>query len=151
MRIYFAAPLFSQAERNYNEAVCQRLEDDGHSVFLPQRDGIEGLDAVFERDGIETHDDAMREISSTNRSAVLDADVVVAVLDGLATDEGVAVEMTIAHENDIPVLALDTDLRVFADGEPHNAMIFGLAEQIVDTPADLRDALAAVAEDGSRS
>lgn len=149
MKIYFAAPLFSQAERNYNEAVCQRLEENGHSVFLPQRDGVESLDAVFDRDGIGTHDDAMREIFSIDREAVLNADVVVAVLDGLATDEGVAVEMAIAHENGIPVLALDTDLRVFADGEPHNAMIFGLAEEIVNTPADLRDALVTVAEDGS--
>lgn len=146
MQLYFAAPLFSQAERDFNKTVCERLEADGHSVFLPQRDGIEGLDAVYEREGIDSHEDAMNEIFRIDREAVLEADVLVAVLDGLATDEGVAAEMAIAYEHDIPVVALDTDLRVFADGEPHNAMVFGPTDRIVDTPERLRDAVVAVAD-----
>ena len=41
MRIYFAAPLFSQAERTFNEHLAQQLESLGFQVFLPQRDGVE--------------------------------------------------------------------------------------------------------------
>jgi nucleoside 2-deoxyribosyltransferase len=41
MRIYFAAPLFSQAERQFNEHLTQHLEARGFTVFLPQRDGAE--------------------------------------------------------------------------------------------------------------
>ena len=42
MLIYFAAPLFSQAERRFNQALTEQLEAIGYQVFLPQRDGVEG-------------------------------------------------------------------------------------------------------------
>jgi nucleoside 2-deoxyribosyltransferase len=146
MRIYFAAPLFSDAERRYNEYVCGLLEDAGHSVLLPQRDGFESVDALYEREGIETTEDVMAAIFDIDRAEVLEADLVVAVLDGLATDEGVAVEMATAYDHDIPVIGLHTDLRVFADHEPHNSMVFGLVERIVNTPEDLVAALKGRAE-----
>jgi len=40
-KIYFAGPLFSQAEKDYNLILAKVLEDNGYEVFLPQRDGIE--------------------------------------------------------------------------------------------------------------
>jgi len=41
MLIYFAAPLFCQAERSFNLQLTQNWEKQGFTVFLPQRDGIE--------------------------------------------------------------------------------------------------------------
>ncbi|GHO62481.1 hypothetical protein KSC_013730 [Ktedonobacter sp. SOSP1-52] len=41
MLIYLAAPLFSQAERIFNEQLTRRLEVLRFTVFLPQRDGVE--------------------------------------------------------------------------------------------------------------
>ncbi len=41
MLIYFAGPLFSQAERHFNQQLTQKLEQAGFQVFLPQRDGPE--------------------------------------------------------------------------------------------------------------
>jgi nucleoside 2-deoxyribosyltransferase len=38
-RLYFAAPLFSEAERAFNEELTARIEALGYDVFLPQRDG----------------------------------------------------------------------------------------------------------------
>ena len=38
--VYFAGPLFSQAEREYNQEITKVLEDHGYHVFLPQRDGF---------------------------------------------------------------------------------------------------------------
>jgi len=38
MKIYFAAPLFSIAERKYNEILTEKLEKSSFDVFLPQRD-----------------------------------------------------------------------------------------------------------------
>ena len=43
--VYFAAPLFSDAEKAYNEEVVQRLEK-YVNVFLPQRDGGLMVDMV---------------------------------------------------------------------------------------------------------
>ena len=39
--VYFAAPLFNQAETRYNAEITQRLEKRGYKVILPQRDGFE--------------------------------------------------------------------------------------------------------------
>lgn len=146
MRIYFAAPLFSDAELEYNREVADLFEDAGHSVFLPQRDGYEGMDEVFELDGVETPHDAMVEIFKLDREEVLAADVVTAVLDGQVPDEGVAVEMGMAHEHDIPVIGLKTDRRTFAQDEELNAMLIGILEEIVKTPEALLEAVEAYAE-----
>ncbi|NMF57619.1 TIR domain-containing protein [Pseudanabaena yagii] len=42
MLIYFAAPLFSQAECSFNQSLTTKLEQIGYQVFLPQRDGVKG-------------------------------------------------------------------------------------------------------------
>lgn len=38
MRLSLAAPLFTEAERQFNLALATTLEAQGHRVFLPQRD-----------------------------------------------------------------------------------------------------------------
>ena len=39
-KIYFAGPLFSESEREYNAKLTEILEEYGYEVFLPQRDGF---------------------------------------------------------------------------------------------------------------
>lgn len=145
MRVYFAAPLFSEAELEYNRRLTARLEEAGHDVFLPQRDGIE-IEALYEQDGIEDTADVMQEIYRIDRDAVYEADVLTALLDGQVPDEGVAVEMGIASENDIPVIALKTDRRVFSEDEPINAMLWGAMDEYVETEDALVEAVNRYAE-----
>jgi hypothetical protein len=38
MRLYVAAPLFTEAERGFNVVLARALEAEGHQVYLPQRD-----------------------------------------------------------------------------------------------------------------
>lgn len=133
MDVYFAAPLFSQAERDFNETVCDRLEAAGHSVFLPQRDGFESRSDLLEKPGIDTHEDVQREIFRIDSEAVREARLVVAILDGQVPDEGVAVEIGIAHETDTPIVGCKTDRR----NEKLNAMVAGPIETVVDSPAVL--------------
>jgi nucleoside 2-deoxyribosyltransferase len=140
MRVYFAAPLFSEAELEYNRRLTKRLEDAGHDVFLPQRDGIE-IEALYEKEGIEDTADVMQEIYRIDREGVYDADVLTALLDGQVPDEGVAVEMGIASENGIPVIALKTDRRVFSEDEPINAMLWGAMDEYVETTDELIEAV----------
>ena len=40
-KVYFAGPLFNQAEKDFNLELTGVLEEYGYEVFLPQRDGIE--------------------------------------------------------------------------------------------------------------
>ena len=89
-RIYFAAPLFSEAERLYNQALTNRLESCGFSVFLPQRDGIEG-------DYPMPPDEKRKLLFETDRDEVLKADIFLYVLDGRVPDEGASVELGIAY------------------------------------------------------
>ncbi len=39
MKIYIAAPLFSEGERQFNEQIDAVIRSCGHETFLPQREG----------------------------------------------------------------------------------------------------------------
>ena len=39
-KVYFAGPLFNDAEKDYNLKIVTILESYGYEVFLPQRDGF---------------------------------------------------------------------------------------------------------------
>lgn len=136
MQIYFAAPLFSQAELTFNEQLTETLEADGHEVFLPQRDGIE-IAELYEQPDIDDVADVMNRIFEIDRDAVYESDVLTAVLDGQVPDEGVAVEIGLAYENDVPIICLKTDRRTFSPDEPLNAMLWGAMDEYVETPAEL--------------
>ena len=140
MQVYFAAPLFSEAELAFNRRLTAELEERGHDVFLPQRDGIE-IDEVYDESHVEDIHDLMDEVFEMDRDAVYEADLVTAVLDGQVPDEGVALEMGLAYENDIPIVAMKTDTRSFSPDEPVNAMLWGAADEFVETTDALLDAV----------
>lgn len=141
MQVYFAAPLFNQAEREFNERATHALEGAGYDVFLPQRDvGDIGELEVMDQEDV-TAEEVMQEIFEIDRKGVLDADIVTATLDGRVPSEGTVIEAAIAHEHGIPVVGLKTDRRVFAMDEPYNAMVFGVLDDLVDTPEELVDAV----------
>ena len=50
MKIYIAAPLFSESERFFNEKVDAIVRECGHETFLPQREGgcVADLPAVID-------------------------------------------------------------------------------------------------------
>lgn len=137
MQVYFAAPLFNQAEREFNARATEALESAGYDVFLPQRDvGDIGELEVMDQEGV-SDEDVMQEIFEIDRQGVLDADIVTATLDGRVPSEGTVIEAAIANEHGIPVVGLKTDRRVFAMDEPYNAMVFGVLDEIVETPEEL--------------
>jgi nucleoside 2-deoxyribosyltransferase len=139
MDVYFAGPLFNEAERDFNERVCGMLEAEGYDVFLPQRDvGDIGELEVMDDDDATT-EDVLQEIFDIDREGVLEADIVTATLDGRVPSEGTVIEAAIAYEHNIPVIGLKTDRRVFARDEPYNAMVYGVLDEIVDNPDELVD------------
>ncbi|MFB6111921.1 MAG: nucleoside 2-deoxyribosyltransferase [Halobacteriaceae archaeon] len=140
MRVYFAAPLFSEAELEFNQRLTAELEDEGHEVFLPQRDGIE-IEELYDREDVDGVSDVMQEIYEIDRQAIYQADLLTALLDGQVPDEGVAVEMGIASENDTPIIALKTDRRVFSEDEPINAMLWGAMDEYVESREALVEAV----------
>ncbi len=94
MLLYFAAPLFSQAERRFNEALTQRLEVQGLTVFLPQRDGVETRKAPYDS---MTPDERRRALFHLDMQQIFACDIFLIVLDGRVPDEGACVELGMAY------------------------------------------------------
>ena len=113
-RIYLAAPLFSEAEREYNQSIARLLSVNFYDVFLPQDVG----DTHADRGG-EEH----RRIFDQNKKALESADAVVAIIDGADADSGTAWEMGYAAAQGKPVIAIRTDFRKVGQSELVNLML----------------------------
>ena len=141
MRIYFAAPLFSAAERDWNAILAAALRGAGHEVFLPQEQEP-GLDAAG--------------IFATDVSGIDWADGLVAIMDGADPDSGTCWEVGYAYRKK-PTVLVRTDLRRNGSGgSGYNAMLTESATIRIDAVAapidrvarEVLDALARLA-DGS--
>ena len=119
-RVYFAAPMFSHSEKEFNERLTKVLEDNGYEVFLPQRDGIEA--ALLEG---KTEEEMTRMIFDLDSSEVLKADIVFIVLDGRVPDEGACVELGIGYASGKRCYGVKTDTRSVESNMDVNPMITG--------------------------
>ena len=145
MRVYFAGPLFSDAERAFNLRLSERLEAEGHQVFLPQRDGVESAMSPPED---MPNDELQQSIFALDRDQLLQADVFLFVLDGRVPDEGACVELGLAYgqrhllQHDKLLIGLHTDMRGAFPAGKLNAMISGALDCIMGN----EDALMAAIE-----
>lgn len=115
-QIYLAGPLFSQAERNFNVMLRDRLAEMGFLVFLPQEDGNDTVAGRME--------DRQKTIFQNDVMGIDNSDIVLAVLDGGSdVDSGTAWEMGYAYAKGIPVLGLKTDFRTFGEEGTVNLMM----------------------------
>jgi nucleoside 2-deoxyribosyltransferase len=128
MRIYFAGPLFCEAERVFNLRLAEKLEAKGYQVFLPQRDGVESEKPPYNE---MANDELQKTMFELDRDKLHQADIFLFVLDGRVPDEGACVELGIAYgqkhllQQDKLLIGLHTDRRgVFPEGKL-NAMING--------------------------
>ena len=119
-RIYFAAPLFSDAEREYNLKIVAVLENYGYEVFLPQRDGF----LAPELEGL-TEEEKTEKIFQKDKEEVLKSDILFVMLDGRVPDEGACVELGIAYQNGIRCYGLKSDARSVELDMDLNPMITG--------------------------
>ena len=119
MKIYFAGPLFSAAERAWNEELVGALRAAGHDVFLPQEQEP-GKDAAG--------------IFATDVAGIDRADALVAIMDGPDPDSGTAWEVGYAYRKK-PVILVRTDFRSEAGlGAPYNPMLIQSATSSLDLP-----------------
>jgi nucleoside 2-deoxyribosyltransferase len=124
--LYFAAPLFSSAERTFNLALTERLERAGLTVFLPQRDGAESDRKPYS--GMSKAD-RRQAMFNLDRDKILESDVFLYVLDGRVPDEGAAFELGVAYEDKMLrttnrlIIGLHTDARAAFLGSRLNPML----------------------------
>ena len=140
MLCYFAAPLFSAAERCFNEALTGRLEELGVQVFPPQRDGAERDREPYTS---MAPDEWRKAVFELDRDMVLRSDLVLCVLDGRVPDEGVCVELGMAHackwmgRAPKTIVGLLTDRRAAFLGEKLNPMVARPLDYSVETEEEL--------------
>ncbi|MBI9092211.1 MAG: nucleoside 2-deoxyribosyltransferase domain-containing protein [Desulfobacterium sp.] len=136
MKIYFAGPLFSEAERNFNSDLTNQLENTGFHVFLPQRDGVETNKPPYDKMSREERRKTMFEL---DRDKILESDIFLFVLDGRIPDEGACVELGMAYTEKIMtgrrrfIIGLHTDIRAAFIKSKLNPMLTLCFDQLVDT------------------
>lgn len=105
--IYFAAPLFSEAELSFNIRLASILEPK-IDVYLPQRDGGRLVDLIAK--GV-TPKDAYTSIFERDVEALRECDALLIVLDGRTIDEGAAFELGLAYAMGKPCVGYQSDPR----------------------------------------
>ena len=107
MTVYFAGPLFTSAERDWNQRLAAALRARQFVVRLPQEDAAALIaDSTFDP----------AALFSLACTSVANSDVVLAVLEGADADSGTSFECGVAWAKGIPIVGLRTDLRSGGDG-----------------------------------
>jgi len=145
MKLYLAGPMFTPAERDYIDALADRLEAGAHECFVPHRQRFTTLDAPT--------------VFAVDSAGLREAEAMVAWLDGPMVDDGTACEIGIFTElarNDPErhrgIVGLATDWRIWrsrdagAAGSGVNFFVGGAIEaygaivwNIDDVESTLRD------------
>ena len=118
MRVYFAGPLFTVYERSFIDECAARLRAEAIDVFVPHENALAAGDTsaatIFKKDW----------------DGLLEANAVVALLDGPMVDDGTACEIGIFYAlmQDDPakkgIVGLLTDLRASLAHEGHGLNLF---------------------------
>ncbi len=131
LTIYFAGPLFTQAERVWNSKLAEQLSSTMHDVkiVLPQSQAMK----YMKPDGVDFKSLVKECIQSLDS-----ADVILAVLDGSDADSGTCWECGYAYAKGKRVIGVKTDLRGSED-EGLNAMLRRTCEKVIYYPAVKED------------
>ena len=109
MKIYIASALFSPHERTFNVQLAAALES-LCEIYLPQRDGV--LIEQKLREGPQAVREACQQVYLEDLDAIRQSDVLVAVLDGRALDEGVCIELGFAKALGKSIVGYKSDVRI---------------------------------------
>lgn len=122
MKIYWAGPLFTLAERQWNVEATNLLAELGHDIWLPQQK--------------EPREKSAKSIFEMDRDGIDWAEVVVAVMDGSDPDSGTAWECGYAHGTKKKVVTIRTDFRNNGDidNAKFNLMLAASADEAVYAP-----------------
>ncbi len=101
MRIYFAGPLFTTAEREWNAKLVEILRNNELDIWLPQEHDpkVQTAKSIFEM----------------CKAGIDGSDIVLAIMDGSDPDSGTSFECGYAYGKDKPIFTVRTDFRKSGD------------------------------------
>ena len=111
--VYLAAPLFSEAECDFNRKLRDEIKSAGFNVFLPQEDS----------NNVRDEKNRQNIIFNKNVDAIENSSIIVAVIDGTDVDSGTAWEIGYAFARGKPIIGLRTDFRTLGIEGTVNLMI----------------------------
>jgi nucleoside 2-deoxyribosyltransferase len=120
VRVYLAGPLFTPYERSFIDECAVRMREAGIEVFVPHENAL------------ATQDTAAATIFAKDWKGLVEANAVVALLDGPMVDDGTACEIGIFYalmQSDASkkgIVGLLTDLRALRGHEGHGLNLFVL-------------------------
>ena len=134
MKVYIAAPLFSQGERQFNEQIDEIIRSCGHETFLPQREGRCVVDLPDIIDGMPKR----KYLFHFDCEHMDWCDAVLFLFDGRVPDEGACFELGYCYAKGKRCIGYKTDVRSFIDGFD-NAMLYGAVETVLHNENELRE------------
>lgn len=119
MKLYLAGPLFTAAERQFNDILAVYLRSQGHQVVLPQES--------------DPHGKIARDLFSENVHGIERCECVLACVDGADPDSGTSWEIGYAYAKGKRIVLYRTDFRSADDGfAPYNLMLTESATVLID-------------------
>ena len=135
MTLYIAGPLFNEMERARNIEIANIFESLDFDTYLPQRDG--GIFSEMVASG-KTINEARKSIFENDIKAIEKCDIILCLLDGRVPDEGMCVELGIAHALGKKCFGYRTDSRV-SESEGMNIILEGTLSHVFTNKKDLRE------------
>jgi nucleoside 2-deoxyribosyltransferase len=128
MKIYFAGPLFTQAERLWNRRIADELRglDPSVEILLPQ----DAAGGAVDNDGVLN----FHRLFQICIQGIAESDIIVANLDGSDSDSGTSFECGYAFAIGKPVLGVRTDFRASED-RGLNAMLSQSCADLIYFPS----------------
>ena len=130
MRAYIAGPLFNEGERWWNAEIDLRVRKLGFTTYIPQRDGVK----------LENKGDVIK-IFESDKNALMQADLIVANLDGMDVDSGTAWELGFAEGLGKHCVGVYTDWRLHFKYQTVNLMIQCSVDKLVHSLDELEQYL----------
>ncbi|WP_161878170.1 nucleoside 2-deoxyribosyltransferase [Alkalibacterium sp. MB6] len=125
LNIYFASPLFSEMEQLYNAHVVKKLRDQFNeqvNIYLPQEN-----DAINDKSNYASS----IQIADGDNAYLEKSDLLIAVLDGVAMDAGVASEIGYFYSMNKPIIGVYSDIRQGANG---NQAKLNALDEVAESP-----------------
>lgn len=140
MKLYVAGPLFNEMERARNQEITSLVESCGVSTYLPQRDG--GIFSEMIAQG-QTITEVRKNIFKDDVTAIEECDAILCLLDGRVPDEGMCIELGMAHILGKKCIAYRTDSRV-SEAEGMNIILEGVLSNVFTNKEELKTYLSSL-------